>query len=234
MAPTSKPFPRFISDTSQESRPHGRWEERLVEALSDRCAALADEAGAPLDEEEIRWFPERTWGERAYIPATSRTAGPDGGAIEYFGYVSYRHAEGEGEEPTDLRASADFTDVTVEDNPDWKIDLNDEVIGAWRSDGNRGGDVTLIWGVPLVRGAFAATAELEGEVVDQSAIEEGRFTLLAVDAVTGFGDDLFLKVHLWDRRLRPVAAESLYDEPEAPEPEPEAPAEKAPAKPDET
>ena len=228
--PTSKPFPRFIADTSQESRPHGRWEERLVEALSDRCAALADEAGAPLDTEAIRWFPERTWGERAYIPATSRTTGPEGGAIEYFGYVSYRRAESEGEEPTDLRATADFTDVTVEDNPDWKIDLNDDVIGGWRADGSRGGDVTLIWGVPLVRGAFAATAELEGEVLDQCAVEEGRFTLLAVDAVAGFGDDLYLTVHLWDRRLRPVAAESLYDEPEAPEPAPDP----APDKPDAT
>lgn len=213
--PTSKPFPRFVADTSQEARPHGRWEERLAEALSERCAALADEAGAPLDAEAVRWFPERTWGERSYIPATSRTTAPDGGAIEYFGYVSYLHPVGG--EPTDLRANADFTDVTVEDNPAWKIDLNDEVIGAWRSDGGRGGDITLIWGVPLVRGAFAATAELEGEVVDQCAIEEGRFTLIAVDAVTGFGDDLFLKVHLWDRRLRPVAAESLYDEPEAPD-----------------
>jgi hypothetical protein len=219
VAPTSKPFPRFVADTSQERRPHGRWEERLLEALSDRCAGLADEAGAPLDTENVRWFPERTWGERTYIPATARTAGPDGGAIEYFGHVSYRRIDGE--EPTDLRASADFTDVTVEDNPGWKIDLNDEVIGSWRSDGSRGGEMTLIWGVPLVRGAFAATAELEGEVLDQCAVEDGRFTLIAVDAVTGFGDELYLKVHLWDRRLRPVATESLYDEPAAPEPEPE-------------
>jgi hypothetical protein len=221
VAPTSKPFPRFVADTSQERRPHGRWEERLLEALSDRCAGLADEAGASLDTENVRWFPERTWGERTYIPATSRTAGPDGGTIEYFGHVSYRRVEGE--EPTDLRASADFTDVTVEDNPDWKIDINDEVIGSWRSDGSRGGEMTLIWGVPLVRGAFAATAELEGEVLDQCAVEDGRFTLIAVDAVTGFGDELYLKVHLWDRRLRPVAAESLYDEPGAPEPEPDEP-----------
>jgi hypothetical protein len=212
MAPTSKPFPRFIADTSQEARPHGRWEERLLEALGEACAAHADEAGAPLDTDAVRWFPERTWGDRTYIPATSRTTGPEGGAIEYFGHVSFVRPEGG--EARDLRASADFTDVTVEDNPDWQIDLNDEVVGSWRSDGGRGGDVTLIWGVPLVRGAFAATAELEGEVVDQCAIEEGRFTLVAVDAVTGFGDDLYLKVHLWDRRLRQVAAESLYDEPE--------------------
>lgn len=211
MPPTSRPFPRFVANTSQERRPHGRWEERLLEALSDRCQALADEAGVPLSTEDVRWFPERGWGERVYLPATSRVAREDGAAIEYYGYVSYRRDDGG--EPTDLRAEADFTDVTVEDNPDWQIDVNDAVIGQWRSDAGRGGEVTLIWGVPLVRGAFAATAELEGEVLDQTAIEEGRFTLVAVDAVTGFGDELYLKVHLWDRRLREVAAESLYDEP---------------------
>jgi hypothetical protein len=220
--PTSRPFPRFVADTSQERRPHGRWEERLVETLADRCQPLAEEAGVPLDTEGVRWFPERRWGERSYLPATSRTAREDGTAIEYYGFVSYRREESG--EPTDLRATADFTDVTVEDNPGWQIDVNDAVIGTWRSDGGRGGDMTLIWGVPLVRGAFAATAELEGEVLDQAAIEEGRFTLVAVDAVTGFGDELYLKVHLWDRRLREVAAESLYDEPEAegaePAPEP--------------
>jgi hypothetical protein len=71
--------------------------------------------------------------------------------------------------------------------------------------------VTLIWGTPLVRGALAATAELDGEVVDQAALAEGRFTLMAVDAVEGFGDDLYLEIKLWDRRFRELAAESLYE-----------------------
>ena len=35
------------------------------------------------------------------------------------------------------RPSADFTDVIVEDNPDWEIDLNEEVIGPWRGEGER-------------------------------------------------------------------------------------------------
>jgi hypothetical protein len=52
-------------------------------------------------------------------------------------------------------------------------------------------------------------------VIDQAAVTEGRFTLVAVDAVHGFGDDdLYLDVKLWDRRLREVATESLYEEPE--------------------
>lgn len=213
MPPSARPFPRFVADSPQEAKPYGRWEERLLEALADRCEPLAEEAGAPLDREAIRWFPERTWGGRVYVPATSRTETADGSPVEYFGHVSFERPE-EGGEPRGLRASADFTDVTADDNPDWKIDLNDDVIGGWRADGARGGDMTLIWGVPLVRGAFAATAELGGEVLDQVAINEGRLTLVAVDAVTGFGDELYLEVKLWDRRLREVASESLYDEPE--------------------
>ena len=74
------------------------------------------------------------------------------------------------------------------------------MVGQWRADGGRGGDVTLIWGTPLVRGALAVTAELDGEVLDQAAVNEGRFTLMAVDAVHGFGDDLFLEIKLWNRQ----------------------------------
>jgi hypothetical protein len=38
---------------------------------------------------------------------------------------------------------------------------------------------------------------------------------MAVDAVHGFGEDLFLDICLWDRTLRrPLAVESLYAEPE--------------------
>ena len=134
----------------------------------------------------------------------------DGGPIEYFGWVSYeRLTDGE---PGDLRSTADYTDVTAEDNPDWKIDLSDDVIGNWNAEGDRGGDITLVWGLPLVRGAIAATAELDGEVIDQAAVTEGRFTLVAVDAVSGFGDELYLEVKLWNRTLRPIASESLYAE----------------------
>ena len=73
------------------------------------------------------------------------------------------------------------------------------MIGDWRTDGDRGGDITLVWGLPLVRGAVAATAELDGDTLDQAPVTDGRFTLVAVDAVHGFGDDLFLEVKLWDR-----------------------------------
>jgi hypothetical protein len=219
--PLSRPFPRFIADSPQEGPPYGRWAERLGEEFARACEPLAGEAGAALDPEEIRWFPERAWGGRVYVPATARTQTAEGDPIEYFGYVSFVR-EGEGE-PRELQAKADFTDVTVEDNPDWRIDLNDEVIGAWRADGGRGGDVTLVWGVPLVRGAVAATAELDREVLDQAAVDDGRFSLVAVDALRGFGDELYLEVRLWDRNLRGIIAESLYDAPEEPAPRAEEP-----------
>jgi hypothetical protein len=215
MPPTSRPFPAFIADAPQENEPYGRWAERLVEEFATACEPLADEAGAPLDREAIKWFPERAWGGRVYVPLTARTKDSEGRPIEYFGHVSFvRPPEGEEVEPGEARASADFTDVTADENPDWKIDLNDDVIGRWRTDGDRGGDVTLVWGLPLVRGAVAATAEIDEEVLDQAAVVKGRFTLVAVDALRGFGEDLYLEVKLWDRQLRELAAESLYEEAE--------------------
>jgi hypothetical protein len=211
--PVARPIPRFIADSAQEGLPYGRWAERLGGEFAGACGPLAANAGAPLDPETVEFFPERAWGGRVYVPMTGRAADAGEGApIEFFGHVSFVRA---GEpEPTELRAGADFTDVTADDNPEWQIDINDDVIGEWRADGGRGGDVTLVWGLPLVRGAIAATAELEADVLDQTPVHEGRFTLVAVDAVKGFGDDLYLKVRLWDRRLNEIASESLYAEPE--------------------
>jgi len=210
--PTGRPYPRFIADAPQEKQPYGRFEERLAAEFAAACLPHADEAGQPLAGDGLRWFPERGWGGRVYVPVTaSGTADGDASPVEYFGHVSFARA-GESDEPSELRAVADFTDVTAADNPEWRIDLNDDVIGKWHGDGGRGGDVTLIWGLPLVRGAAAATAELDEQLVDQAAVNDGRFTLVAVDAVHGFGDDHFLEIKLWDRRMTAIAAESLYDE----------------------
>jgi hypothetical protein len=138
------------------------------------------------------------------------------GLLEVFGHVSYTQAaggegqEGPGGEPGDLRAWADFTDVLAEDFPEWRIDLNDDVIGHWRGENGRAGDVTLVWGRPLVRGAVVATAELELETVDQEVVTDERFTLIALDALKGYGDDVFMEVKLWSRRALELASESLY------------------------
>jgi hypothetical protein len=233
MPPNPRPIPRFIADSTQEGIPHGRFAERLAEELRAACGRIDDLPEGVALPDEFEWFPERAWGGRVWIPATARAQIPSavgypqitgrshsGAEVELFGHVSYVQPVGGGsatslrgpeDEPRDFRAKADFTDVLAEDNPDWRIDLNDEVIGRWRGENGRAGAVTLVWGRPLVRGAVAATAELEAETVDQEAISNGRFTLLALDALEGYGDDVFMQVKLWSRRAQELAAESLYD-----------------------
>jgi len=219
--PSARPFPRFIADAAQDSDPAGRWAERLTEHFSKACESFVSDAGSSLDHDTLRWFPERGWGGRVYVPVTGRAQEPSVPAdapegsepvlVEFYGWVSFVRPQGD--EPSDFTAKADFTDVTAEDSPEWEIDLSDDVIGPWRSEAGRGGDVTLVWGLPMVRGAVAATAELDGEVVDQCPVRDGRFSLVAVDAVRGFGDDdVYLVVKLWDRRLAQVASEGLYDD----------------------
>jgi len=73
------------------------------------------------------------------------------------------------------------------------------------------GEVTLVWGRPLVPGALAATAELDAETVDQELISDDRFTLIAPDALTGYGDDILITVKLWSKRAAELVSESLYD-----------------------
>jgi hypothetical protein len=205
--PDPRPIPRFIADSTQEGIPHGRFAERLDKEFRAACERIEDLPAGVETPAEFEWFPERAWGGRVWVPATARIEGPDG-TLELFGHVSYiQPVPGE---PTDFRAAADFTDVLAEDNPGWQIDLNDEVIGQWRGENGRGGAVTLVWGRPLVRGAVAATAELELETVDQEVVSDGRFTLIALDALKGYGDDVFLQVKLWNRRAQTLAVESLY------------------------
>jgi hypothetical protein len=212
MPPTNRPLPRFIAEPPHELEPYGRWGKKLAEAFLAACAAV-DEAPADAQPGEIAWYPERSHCERTYVPATA----PAGEGLEFFGYVSFARADGdEAGEAADFRAVADFTDETADQNPDWKIDLSDEVIGHWRGPGEAGGDVTLVWGTPLgggMAGAETATAELDGETVDQCGLGQARrFTLVALDAVSGLGPDaLYVEIKLWGRRSEPLAVESLYE-----------------------
>ena len=205
-----RPIPRFIADASAEGLPYGRWAQRLRDEFAKACEPHISEAGGPPG--EVTWFPERAWGRRVYVPGVAPVDGA-GTPSEYFGYVSFaRPAEGEGGEAGSFESSADFTDVTADQNPDWLIDLNEEVIGSWRGEGERRGEVTLVWGTPLVRGASAATAELDAEVIDQTPVTDERFSLIAVDAVKGFPDELYLEVKIWSTQGQQLAVESLYVE----------------------
>jgi hypothetical protein len=212
VAPNPRPIPRFIADTSQEGIAGGRFAARLRDAFVEAVEGISDLPAGVSVPEEIDWFPERAWGGRVWIPCSARAESGEG-TLELFGHVSYELPRGHGD-PAGFRATADFTDVLAEDNPDWKIDLNDDVIGRWRGENGRAGAVTLVWGRPLVRGAVAATADLDGEAVDQEEINRDRFTLVALDALEAYGDDIFMEVKLWSRRAMELASESLYAEPE--------------------
>jgi hypothetical protein len=205
--PDPRPIPRFIADSTQEGIPHGRFAERLAEVFRAACGEIEDLPEGVEVPAEFDWYPERAWGGRIWVPCTARAEGPEG-AIELFGHISY--VQRTDSEPADFRARADFTDVLAGDNPDWKIDLNDEVIGRWRGENGRAGAVTLVWGRPLVQGAVAATAELDRNTVDQELIVNSRFTLLALDALEAYGDEIYMQVKLWSKRAQELASESLY------------------------
>jgi hypothetical protein len=207
--PVRRPIPRFIADASVEGLPYGRWGQRLRDEFAKACEQHVAEAGGPPG--EVTWFPERGWGGRVYVPGVAPVEGA-AEPSEYFGFVSFvRPADAEA---GGFDARADFTDVTADQNPDWMIDLNEEVIGTWRGESDRRADVTLVWGTPLIPGAKAATAELDAEVVDQTPVSDERFTLVALDAVKGFPDELFLEVKIWSAQAQQLAAESLYEAPE--------------------
>ena len=212
MAPDERPIPRFIAEPPQEGYPYGRWADALADRFLDVARSL-DEESEHGDPGPVVWFPERTYGGRTYVPATSTTT--DG--FEVFGYVSYTR-EHEGAEARDFEAVADFTDETAEANPEWRLDLSDWEIGSWRGPQGRRGDITLVWGVALEHKGLVVTTELGPTTTDQCALVDDRFTLVSLDNYTGD----YVEVVLWGTDGREIASESLYeDDEDEPEPDPD-------------
>ena len=202
MPPEQRPIPRFIAEPPHDALPYGRWGDQLRGLFLEACEAIeteGEEIGRP---EEVRWFPERTWGGRTYIPATA----PTSEGFEVFGYVAFEH--GAGGEPTAFTAKADYTDETAAANPGWQLDLCDEEVDTWRGARDLSANVALVWGHALVPGGAVATAELGPTTTDQCEVVDDRFTLISLDGWTG---DL-LEVRLWDGKGGLLASESLYEE----------------------
>jgi len=188
-------------------------DQKLNASLQDAVVDWYDNIYIPLaetirDRGLLRWFPDRTWAGRSYVPVTARTTT----GLEVFGYVSFapghRDENGDDVEPGEFDAVADFTDELAERHPEWRMDICEEVVGGWRGENGAVAAMTLVWGVPLVHGGRVATAELSNLAVDQCAIQNDRFTLLAPDA---YRSD-YLDIKLWDGDGRELAAESLYVE----------------------
>jgi hypothetical protein len=202
MPPEERFVPRFAAEPPQEELPYGRWEERLREKFLAAAARL-DTGDVDLGEPgAIAWYPDRTWHGRTYVPGTSRTAS----GHELFGHVRYVPALEEDGEPQDLTALLDFTEETAERNPDWRMDLCEEVIGSWRGQFGAVAAMTLVWGRPLISGGRIVTAELADLAVDQCELMDERFTLIAPD---DYRHDL-LEIKLFDLKGRELARESLY------------------------
>jgi hypothetical protein len=204
MPPTDRFVISFAAEPPQDALPYGRWADTLrrhfLGAL-ERIESDGEELGEPG---EIKWFPDRTYAGRTYVPAVARTAE----GYEVFGYVSFSEDAGGLGGPQDFQATADFTSEIAEQNPDWRLDLSDEVIGAWRGEQGHRAEITLVWGVPLAPGGAVVTAELANLAVDQCEVVQERFTLVAPDNYRGD----YLEVKLWGRRGELLASESLYVE----------------------
>jgi hypothetical protein len=201
--PEERVVPRFAAEPSQEGLPYGGWAQRLQQEFLAACLRIEGEGEDLGEPGEVTWYPDRTWHGRTFVPATTMTST----GLELYGYVGFAPG-GDNEDPTDFYAVADFTTETAEANPDWRIDLTDEVIGTWRGERGKAADMTLVWGRPLVDGAAVVTAELADLTVDQGPVVEGRFTLIAPDAYRG----ATLEVRLFDRAGEEIARESLYED----------------------
>jgi hypothetical protein len=205
MPPEERFVPRFAAEPPQEETPYGRWEERLREELFAGLAALREDEPTLGEPGEVLWYPDRSWHGYTYVPATC----PASSGHELFGYVRFLSAR-EDRGPSAFSSHLDFTEETAERNPGWRLDLCDEVIGAWRGHAGASASMTLVWGHPLVAGGRIATAELQRLTVDQCELASERFTLLAPD---DYRHDL-LEIALFDARGRELARESLYEEDE--------------------
>jgi hypothetical protein len=203
MPPVERLICRFAAEPPQAGTPEGDWAATLQAEFLAACLRIDTEGEELGDVEALRWFPDRTWSGRTYLPVTARTTN----GLEVFGYVSYAPGH-DGDEPTDFAAVADFTDETAERHPEWKMDICEEVVGGWRGDGGRVAAMTLVWGVPQIRGGTIATAELADLCVDQCMLVDDRFTLIAPDA---YRQD-FLEIKLFNVRGEELARESLYAE----------------------
>jgi hypothetical protein len=203
MPPTDRFVISFAAEPPQEALPYGRWADTLREYFLRACQEIDTEGVEIGAVGEVSWFPDRSYAGRTYIPAVARTSE----GYEVFGFASFTEGSGG---PSNFEGRADFTSELAESNPEWKLDLNDDVIGSWRGEQGNAAEITLVWGRPLIPGGAVVTAELANLAVDQCELVDERFTLIAPDNYRGD----FIEVKLWGTRGNELAAESLYVEDE--------------------
>ena len=85
MPPVERFVCRFAAEPPQEALPHGAWAQTLQAEFLAACLRIDAEGQEIGEAGELRWFPDRTWNGRTYVPVTARTTT----GLELFGYVSF-------------------------------------------------------------------------------------------------------------------------------------------------
>src|ERR1044072_3405966 len=114
---------------SPAPNPERRRAAPLPRRFLGACDALDDEGEDLGEAGEVDFHPDRTWHGRTYVPATTHTSTRYG----LFGSGRVRPG-GEDREPSEFSAVADFTSEPADENPDWELDLCEEVVGVWRGE----------------------------------------------------------------------------------------------------
>ena len=170
MPPEERFVPRFAAEPPQEELPYGRWAGAAARGVPrGRAARSTRRARSSASRARSLWYPGPHAGTGArYVPATSL----DRERLRAVRLRALRARAGEDGEPSDFSAHVDFTEETAERNPDWQLDLCDEVIGAGAGSSAQSAAMTLVWGRPLVSGGRIVTAELAELAVDQCELVE--------------------------------------------------------------
>ena len=180
MPPEDRFVCRFAAEPPQERLPYGGWAQTLRAEFLAACLRI--ETRARSSASPARSLVPRSHVERAHVRPGDRAARRAG--LELYGDVSFV-AGARARSPRTSRRPPTGPTETAEANPEWQIDLCEEVVGGWRGDGGSIAAMTLVWGTPLRRPRRVATAELADLAVDQCALVEDRFTLLAPDDYRG-------------------------------------------------
>ena len=170
--------------------PRRQWADTLQAEFLAACLRIDTEGTELGDAGSMTWFPDRTWAGRTFVPVTT----PHQHGLDLFGYVSFTPGDRRRRARTTSTRAADFTDETADANPEWKMDLCEEVIGGWRGEGGRGGGDDARVG----RADRPRRRERHGRAGRRHRrpvrVAENRFTLLAPDAYRGD----YLEIALWD------------------------------------
>ena len=172
MPPVERFVCRFAAEPPQEGLPYGAWAQTLQAEFLAACLRIETEGEELGEAGDLRFFPDRTWNGRTYVPVTA----PTSTGLELFGYVSFVRGE---YEPGGLRRRRPTSPTRPPTaTPSGGSTSATRSLGTWRGDGGRTAEMTLVWGVPLVGGGAGRHGGARRASPSTSATSvEDRFTL---------------------------------------------------------